>query len=345
MQTDRTRALLTDTDVGQTFIPKFIDDDNTVVAFMDDNDNTAYAVFTQFNYDLNPEIELSFALRYDSDKREQTDVAPERFSAAPGLIRSKTFSEVQPNLTIRYQPNDDLTIFATLSKGFRSGGFNQNGVGAAAENDGIEDEYKKEVSANFELGFKTQFLDGDLKINGGVFKTQVDDQHTFNFLGAINAQTIINIDEVDLQGVELDVQYKVTDGLQVYAAYGMTDSEIKSYVVSPTTVGNWAPYVPQSTINTGFQYNVQVFGNIEGLMRVDYERRGKQYWAPDNATARSALNFVNVRIGVQDIDDDWSLIAWSKNATDEEYNAEFVAGGFASIAPPATYGIDFTKRF
>lgn len=347
LQTDRYRAIPTDADIGQEISPDLFNE-NTLFGFADDNDNTAYAVFTQFNYDLNHQIELSFALRYDSDKREQTDVAPAKLSSTTGSTRSETFSELQPNLTVRYQPSDEMTIFATLSKGFRSGGFNQNGVGKAAADAGINgifDEYEKEVSANIELGFKASFLDQDLKVNGGVFRTDVNNQHFFQFLGAINAQLLNNIDEVLLQGVELDVQYKVMDGLQVYAAYGITDSEIKSYTVAPSDIGNWAPYVPKSTFNAGIQYSFSISSNVETTFRVDYERRGKQYWDTANTTARSALNLVNLHFGIRAIDDDWSLIAWSKNATDEEYNAEFVAGGFASIAPPNTYGIDFTKRF
>jgi iron complex outermembrane receptor protein len=125
----------------------------------------------------------------------------------------------------------------------------------------------------------------------------------------------------------------------------MTDSEIKSYTVAPSDVGNWAPYVPNTTFNTGIQYSFLVSSNVETTFRVDYEIRGKQYWDTANTTARSSLNLVNLRFGIRAIDDDWSLIAWSKNATDEEYNAEFVSGGFASIAPPNTFGIDFTKRF
>lgn len=347
LQTDRYRVLPTDIDNGQDINREFFNDD-TLFGFADDNENTAYAVFTQLNYDFNPEVELSFALRYDSDKREQTDVAPSGFSNTTGLTRSETFSQLQPNLTVRYIPNDELTVFATLSKGFRSGGFNQNGIAEAAESagiNGISDEYAKEVSSNVELGFKTSLFNQDLKINGGLFRTQVDNQHFYQFLGAINAQLLNNIDEVLLQGLELDVQYQVTDGLQIYAAYGLTDSEIQRYTVDPNDTGNWAPYVPKSTFNAGIQYGVPLSSNIEATFRVDYERRGKQYWDTANTTARSALDLVNLRFGIRAIDDDWSLIAWSKNATDEVYNAEFVRGGFASIAPPNTYGIDFTKRF
>lgn len=347
LQTDRFRGLPTEADLGQS-PSKSVFNANTIFGFADDNDNEAFAAFGQFNYDLNDDVELSLALRYDRDEREQTDVAPVAFSATSGLKRDETYSEVQPKFTVRYQPDDNLNLFATWSKGFRSGGFNQNGVGAAAAAagiSGISDDYEKEVSTNIELGFKTVWLDGQLKVNGGIFRTEVEDQHFFQFLGAINAQLLNNIDEVLLQGAELDVHYQVSDSLDLYGAFGYTDSEIEDYTVTPADEGNWAPYVPKTTFNLGFQYHLPISDNVEGMLRVDYERRGKQFWDTANSTERSALNLVNARIGLQAADDSWSLIAWSKNLTDKEYNAEFVRGGFASIAAPRIYGIDFTKRF
>lgn len=347
LSTERFRGLPTELDTGQAYNRKVFTSD-TLYGFADDNDNTAYAVFGQFNYDLSDDVEVSFALRYDRDEREQTDVAPATFSANTGDTREKTFSEVQPKLTLRYQPSDDMNLFATLSKGFRSGGFNQNGVGAAAAAagiNGISDDYRKEVSSNIELGFKSTLADGRMKVNGGIFRTDVEDQHFFQFIGAINAQLINNIDEVTLQGAELDIQFKVSDALTVYAAAGLTDSEIEDYTVDPSHEGNWTPYVARTTFNTGFQYNIPINDSFAGLLRTDYERRGRQYWDTANSTDRSALHLVNLRAGLESVDGQWSVTAWSQNLTDEEYNAEYVIGGIAQIAPPRTYGLDVLVRF
>ena len=49
--------------------------------------------------------------------------------------------------------------------------------------------------------------------------------------------------------------------------------------------------------------------------------------------------------GFDDEEHGWSLMAWAKNLFDEKYNEEFVAGGFAFIAQPRTYGVDLTKKF
>ena len=80
------------------------------------------------------------ALRYDEDQRENTTETPDSLPAGRhaagarrGQVRTNTWSEPQPKVTLRYKPTDNVTIFGSWSRGFRSGGFNQTGVGAVAD--------------------------------------------------------------------------------------------------------------------------------------------------------------------------------------------------------------------
>ncbi len=59
---------------------------------------------------------------------------------------------------------------------------------------------------------------------------------------------------------------------------------------------------------------------------------------------RDPVNLTDLRFGVE-VPGDWTLTAWSKNAFDEEYNAEYSTGGFVFKAPPRQWGVDFMKRF
>ncbi len=90
------------------------------------------------NFGITDQLEADVALRYDSDERENTTRTPEEFipgplqgEAFPGQVRTETWDEWQPKFTLRYKPNDDVMMYAGYSRGFRSGGFNQTGVGAA----------------------------------------------------------------------------------------------------------------------------------------------------------------------------------------------------------------------
>jgi len=320
----------------------------TLYAAWDETVSNAYAAFAQFNFDITPELELSGAMRYDRDKREQTDLSP--FSPNQGDVRNAKFAKWQPKATLTYKPTDDLTVYANYAQGFRSGGFNAPGVAAIAATSvpplaGVEDIYGKETSTTYELGIKSRWADGKLTLNGAAFRTDVKGQQYFSFLSALGAQIITSVDKVDLSGFEIEASYKPVEGLDIFASYGYTKSTIKDYAVDPTAVGNWAPYVPRDTINLGAQYQTPVTDSVNVLARVDYQRLGKQYWEANNIAPRDTVSLVNARFGFNDDEHGWSVMAWVRNLTDKIYNAEFVAGGFVQQALPRTWGIDLTKTF
>ena len=311
----------------------------------DDNDNAAFAVFGQLNYDVTDRFEASLALRYDEDERIQT-TSPFHTGGAPNERRKETFDKLQPKVTLRYGLSESANLFASYSEGFRSGQFNQSGTAAAAVGagiDGVFDVVGQEETRAFEIGFKGRMLDGLANLNVSLFTTDVDGQQYFLFFAPTSSQVLAGIDRVDLVGGEVELSAALAEGFEVYAAYGFTDSEIKEYNVQPALEGNKAPYVPRDTMNLGFQYRAPVAGNLNVLLRGDYERRGKQFWDPDNSTARKAVSLVNFRAGVEG--ERWSLIAWSKNLLDEKYLAEYVLGGFVQLAEPRSYGIELTYNF
>ena len=352
---DRFISSTTGTDTGAGIVrlerAPTTDASNPTTSFIaDDNDNTAWAIFGQMNYDLTEQLELSFALRYDKETREQS-VSPLQTPGigVPGAFNKESFDSWQPKATLRYTPSDNLTLFATWGRGFRSGQFNQNGVGVVAAGAGVlgvGDVADQEDSESFEVGFKSDWLDNRLRVNGSIFTTDVEGQHYFVFIGAVSAQVLVNIDEVSLLGAEIEAMYNVAEGFDVYASYGITSSEIDEYAVNTAAVGNWAPYVPQSTFNIGGQYVVPLpFADTSFFARIDFERRGKQFWDPENTTARSALELLNLRFGIQDNNDKWSIMATIDNATDEIYNTEWVLGGFSAVGPGRIWGVDFRYNF
>ena len=311
----------------------------------DDNDNTAFAVFGQLNYDVTDSFEASVAFRYDKDERIQT-TSPFHTGGAPNERRKETFDKLQPKVTLRYSLSESANLFASYSEGFRSGQFNQSGTAAAAVAAGVNgvfDVVGQEETRAFEIGFKGRVLDGLANVNISLFTTDVDGQQYFLFFAPTSSQVLAGIDRVDLVGGEVEFSAAVAEGLEIYAAYGFTDSEIDEYNVQPAYEGNKAPYVPRDTMNLGFQYRAPVAGNLNLLLRGDYERRGRQFWDPDNSTARKAVSLVNFRAGLEG--ERWSLIAWSKNLLDEKYLAEYVLGGFVHLAEPRSYGIELTYNF
>ncbi len=350
---ERFVSLSTGVDTGQGIIrlerQPTTDPRNPSTSFLaDDNDNTSWAVFGSVDYSMNEYWDLTVALRYDEEERVQ-NVSPLQFPAGqPGARNEASFDKLQPKVTLRYQPNDNHNIYLTWGEGFRSGQFNQNGiaeVAAAAGINGVSDVADQEDSESFELGYKGRFLDNRLQLNAAVFSTDVEGQHFFSFIGAISAQILTNIDEVSLSGGEIDVVYRATDSLDLYAAYGFTDSEIDAYAVDPTTVGNDAPYIPENTLNLGFQFQMPVTDSLDFFLRGDYERRGKQFWDPYNSTARDPLNLINARTGFRASSGRWEIIASAQNIADKKFNSEWVAGGFSARAPGRIWNVAYRHNF
>lgn len=351
---DRFVSLSTGVDTGAGIIrlerEPTTDPRNPTTSFLaDDNSNEAMAAFGQVNADLGEAFELSVALRYDEEKRQQ-DVSPLQFPAGqPGARNEETFDMWQPKVTLRYRPTDQHNLYATWGRGFRSGQFNQNGIADVAASvglTGITDVVDQEETESFEVGYKGLFLDDRLRLVAAAFSTKVEGQQFFSFIGAVSAQILTSIDEVQLYGGELELSYRVNQYLDLYAAYGFTDSEIEEYAVDPSVEGNDAPYVADETINIGGQLNApSPLPGIDLFARVDYERRGSQYWDVQNSTDRSPLDFLSLRLGIEDADEKWSVLWQLQNALDEEYNSEWVAGGFSAAAPGRIWNLRLRYNF
>ena len=314
----------------------------------DEQDNDAWAVFANATFEISDQFEIDTALRYDEDERENTTITPTEFlpdpSAFTGEVRTESWDELQPKVTLRYQPADTVTIYGGWSRGFRSGGFNQTGVGAVADTAGIEgvnDLFEAEVADTAEIGVKAQFLDGRINTGLAAFKTESENGYFFVFLAENSTQNLGNVD-ADYEGIELEVSARVTDNLDLFASYGYTDSEITG-MEDPSVVGNEAPLVSENTANFGFQYRYPIGNSLYATLRADYRHIGRTWWEPYNTTSRDPIDLVDARLGIEG--DKWSATAWSKNLTDEEYNAEFSPGGFLFRALPQRYGVEFAYKF
>ena len=331
---------------------------NPLTSFIaDDNNNKAWAMFFNAAYDISDRLELSVAGRYDHDKRVQT-VDPGQglydgagnFTTAigqPGATNRASFDLFQPKVTLRYQPSDTATLYASWGKGFRSGQFNQNGVGAIAAGagvNGVSDVLDQEETETMEAGFRAK-LGGRSSISGAIYKTDLSNAPYFVFIGAVSAQVLVPIDEIDIFGVEFEGSAELADGLTAYLGFSITDSKIKQYSVNPALVGNKAPYIANNTINAGIQYRTDISSSLGFFIRGDFENRGRQFWDPENSTARSAIQLVNGRVGIEDLDGRWSFTVSGTNIFDEVYNSELVTGGFAHAGQPDAFRADLRFNF
>ena len=208
---------------------------------------------------------------------------------------------------------------------------------------GVGDIYQAETADTFEIGFKSQFFDRILTINGAAYTTVSKNSYFFVFLAANSTQNLGNVPKTRINGLELEVRVAPTRDVQFDFAWGLTDSSIKAFP-DPVVIGNEAPLISRSTVNVGVQYTPDLGGGLEGLLRADYRRTGQTWWEPYNTTVRDPVQLVDLRVGVRS-DEGWSITAFANNLFDETYNAEFSPGGFVFKAKPRVYGIEAGFEF
>lgn len=299
--------------------------------------------------------------------------------------KSETFSEVQPKLSVTWDMNDEWTLFSSAGVGFKSGGFNNQGAAATINtfinqalaigvegtpNAGfapvlIQDQYDEETSTSFELGVKSRLADGRVNFEAAYYHTEVDDLQFFEFLvGAFGLLRVVNnVDEVEMDGIEIAADWAVTDYLRVYAGASFIDSEINAMTSRPDAVGNESPYTPENTFNFGIGYTQPLGGNWELLVNADYSHVGETWFhviqdqqrptlfgppGEYSRTLRDSYGLLNLRVGVQN--ENWSVIGFARNATDEEYLEEVIpapefGGSFIHPGKERRAGVEVTYSF
>ncbi|MFN3214808.1 MAG: TonB-dependent receptor [Henriciella sp.] len=325
-------------------------DDGVIIISRDEaNENTAWALFGQVEFDLNDRATLQLGARYDEDERNQTN------PGTAGSDRSETFDSFQPKVTLSYDLTPDVMAYATYSTGFRSGGFNAPGV--------VLTRFDDETLTNYEVGLKSEFADGRGVFNAAAFMSQSDGFQFFFVDVSTVSQIIANLDEVDIAGFDADVQFQATDDLTVYAGLGVTDSEIKSigntdletFLTSSgvdigRVVGASSPKTTDLTFNIGGQYVQPLENGLNLLFRADYEYQGDKFWQIDNMDVRDPINLLSLRAAIEG--ENWTLAVWGRNLLDEEYYADFNPSEYAGApfdlafqARPQTYGVELRYDF
>ncbi|HKS54167.1 MAG TPA: TonB-dependent receptor [Steroidobacteraceae bacterium] len=363
----------------------------TDLLYDDDLNSKVSAVFGQIAYDVMPGMELALALRYDSEKRAVDNNVPTganafaqtplfgpgptapfinpAYTVNPALAtsgipdRDKTFSQLQPKVSLNWKFAEDWAAFASYGYGFRSGGFNSTGSNATIQTflgglryvdpqgnvtttpslvtDGISyDDYKKEVAKAAEIGLKGELLDRRLSLNLAAYHTKVEDMQIFNFLAGPFGllRVVTNVDEATLQGVEADVRWRANQYMNVFAGVGLLDSEINKYAGRPYTKGNEVPYAPEYTATAGVDFVVPM-GNsgISLIARLDASFTGETWFSavqddsvvtefgvPGDYSKTSRDPFTVLNARLGISAEKWEVTAWARNLTDEEYLAEVI---------------------
>lgn len=373
---------------------------NTDYAFQDmtfDQSEDSYGVFGHATLELTDELSLIAGLRYNRIEKE-IDVTNNQgdpgtyfneilannvgFFLAGSFLMSPSFQADRADeewtylTTLQYRPSDDLQLFATYSRGFKSGGFNMNenaaggdpaldallaslAVDPTAPNpfrpfDLENAQFDPEFVDAYELGMRWNVSDA-ARVAVTLFRSEYEDLQVSNFTGT--AFITVNAGTSSTDGIEIEAEYAATDNLTLTGGLTHLASEYGNdvndrFAGRALPEGRARANTPDTSVVFGARYIQPLSGDMEAFVNANVSYASDTFLSDDpnlETLEQDAYTLVTGSLGVRTLDN-WSVSLWCNNCTDEEYftyafpTPVFNAPLF-NPGTPATYGIRATKDF
>ena len=311
-----------------------------------------YSAFGQASYTFLDKLTFTGGLRYDRDEREtdydhkmDTKMGGTSLGITPvaSYKASESWDAWSPKFIVDYRFNPSALGYASVAKGYKTGGFNPR-MADTADSAKFDPEYVW----SYEVGVNTNWLDNRLILNTAAFYTEAKDLQVQIVKTMGGWPYISNAAEATLQGFEVELRARPVPGLDVMASFGYLDAEFDEYKdpfnpAGPQDYkGNKVPLSPEYEASLVGQYRFPW-----GLYtRAEYLRYGKTYYDDANKFKQDAYNLVNAKIGYER--EYFDIYFFMNNIFDEEYyegifEASPYIGG--SIGDPQTFGVQATVRF
>jgi outer membrane receptor protein involved in Fe transport len=157
-------------------------------------------------------------------------------SYAHNFVEDRSTNQTIPGVTLQFEPNENSNYYLSYAEGFKSGGFNsvddQNPVIAPdgtvlRDQPGLGFEYDDETARSIELGGKHTLMDGSMQLNWNIYSSTYNDLQVSTFVGL--GFVVANAASADIQGIEIDLNYQVTEKLRVALALALNDGSYGSF--------------------------------------------------------------------------------------------------------------------
>ena len=317
----------------------------------------AYSLFGSLIFDLTDQLELVAGARYTDEKKTQVITVPylHSFLLGPNFVRPGfnsgpiRFSDnnISPEVTLKYQVNPDLNVFAAFRTGFKSGGIDNsalpsNSLSQAALSGNFSSLiYGSENTRGGEIGFRSQFNNRRLTINGTAYHYVVDDLQVQNF-DAVNIQFItLNAGQLTTQGIDLETRWRTpVEGLNLSANVGYLDAKFTAPFRSAAGIdinGRAAPRAPEWSGNIAFDWDIPVNDSI-GIFLGGNMLYSGSYFADQvafNDYKQGDYVTFDTNISVGHPDGNWRVSLIGTNLTDETF---VVTSGGRPFLPPGGPG-------
>jgi iron complex outermembrane recepter protein len=327
--------------------------------FVNDQDTETFALFGQLEQSITDRLRLIGGLRYTTENRDfrtQATLEEPGFGVplydTPLRVRS---NNITFKAGLEFRPQDNQLIYASVSTGFKSGGFNGGFLLDPAQVVPFRDE---RLTA-YEIGTKLTLFDRLLQFNASAFYYDYSDIQVFTFVNSANLPVSIlsNAGDARIYGLEADVTLRPVEGLAINAALGMIDTEFTRFTVDPTLgggdfTGNQLALAPRTSLSGSITYERPVSSSLSARGSVDASYQSRIFFDPSNDPLLSQPGYalVNASLSLGKQNDRWRITAFAKNLFDRRYITyaiDFSAFGFNQrvTGVPQQFGIQLDVRF
>ncbi|MCW3091825.1 MAG: TonB-dependent receptor [Ferruginibacter sp.] len=315
--------------------------------------NTGIAVYGQINYELLKKLGLIAGMRYDYENKELEvtgEYQPDGQGAmvtTPDTAAAAHFQAVSPKLGLQYQLNDHHNVYASYSRGFRTGGLTQ--LSSDPSQPPLYP-YQPEYSNNVEVGFKNNLFADRFHLNVSGFYTIVNNAQLPTLVLPEAITVTRNTGELTSKGAELEVLVKPVKGFQAEYSLGYTDAQYKSLKVSQNGQsvnldGKRQIFTPEVTSMLGLQYSwlLSTRHSLQLIARGEWYYLGTQYFDLANTIRQSPFHLLNARVGLSS--SHFEVFCWARNLTNTKHIEYAYDFGAVHLGNPRTIGVTLKALF
>ncbi|WP_031298874.1 TonB-dependent receptor [Sphingobium lactosutens] len=320
----------------------------------------SYAAYAQTTFKLLPTVDLVLGGRWTRDEKSghAIQVVNRSLGANFALPEDRRLALANERFTYRtnlnWRPTDNLLFFGSYSTGYKSGGFDSSTLtGAlppAPPGTLLDRTLKPETVRSAEIGMKSELFDKLLQLNVTLFRMKVK-----NFQDRLTngiAFRVVNAGDLRNQGVETDMQLRLSEVLRFNASVSYLDAVFTSYPTATALPGQTGTrditgerptFAPKWSGSLGAEFRHDISGGMRFLFRSDVSfvssANINQINNADPYTVQPAYQLLSARATLYGKDDRWSVSVFGDNLTDTGYCTSYTyqaLGGLLGVVDPAT---------
>jgi iron complex outermembrane recepter protein len=258
------------------------------------------------------------------------------------LFPSMQFTVVSPKVALNYYMTENSSVYALVSKGYKTGGFN-----AIFERE--EDlMFDPEQSWNYEVGFKTSSMQNKLQMEAALFYIDWTNQQIYQTVPSGQGSMLKNAGHSVSKGAEFSARARLPYNFETMVSYGFTHATFISHVVNDNVdySGNFIPYIPKHNFAIQLNKMIEFPENaVADRMKITalYRGIGEHYWNERNSHAQSAYGIADLKVRVER--NKLGLDLWARNLLNTDYSAfyfEAIGNRYYQPGKPFNFGINLS---